>query len=317
MLFDRLAADDRPRIAELPTLLRAAAKDIEQDDPSRATHLRQLATNLLREDYPDGRGAVLISRKRIDQDLNDALPVLDDGDDQLSRSGRDKPVALADHTAHVVSAVDRALSLLPTEAMADAFRVAAKLHDLGKADERFQAMLRRTDRTDAWLLSGETSVLLAKSDGLPQTRSEGDAARKRAGLPAGFRHEMLSIQLAERSSHLPDDATERDLILHLIAAHHGYARPFAPVVFDNDPADPPPDVCVEESTIATADRLDGPPHRLDSGIAERFWSLTRRYGWWGLAYLETILRLSDQQASAAEDAGTTNDESARLVEAST
>src|SRR5205814_10430748 len=138
-----------------------------------------------------------------------------------------------------------------------------------------------------WLLAEATSALLAKSDGLPLTRSERDASRRRAGLPPGFRHEMLSVMLAGQSDQLPADATARDLALHLIAAHHGHARPFAPVVIDEDP----PDVAVENLSISAAERVARPPHRLDSGIAERFWSLTRLFGRRGLAYLESVVRL--------------------------
>jgi len=108
---------------------------------------------------------------------------------------------------------------------------------------------------------------------------------------------MLSVQLAECNSTFPSDT--RDLILHLIASHHGHARPFAPVVIDEDP----PDVSVGDVSITGMERKETPPHRLDSGIAERFWMLTHRFGWWGLAYLEGLLRLADGQASADEDAG--------------
>jgi len=136
---------------------------------------------------------------------------------------------------------------------------------------------------------------------MPASFAQRQAACRRSGLPQGFRHEMLSMLLASGSDRLPADPIQRDLILHLIASHHGRSRPFAPVVIDDDP----PEVTLEQLgldvTFSVNQRIAQPPHRLDSGIAERFWSLTRRFGWWGLAYLEAILRLADQRASQRED----------------
>ena len=118
-------------------------------------------------------------------------------------------------------------------------------------------------------------------------------------MPDGFRHEMLSVQIIEHGKRISGEDQYRALVLHLIAAHHGYARPFAPVVIDPEP----PDVTVNGVTLTGRARSVTPSHRIDSGIAQRFWRLTRLYGWWGLAYLEAVLRLADQQASANEDAG--------------
>jgi len=162
-------------------------------------------------------------------------------------------------------------------------------------------MLKREARTDAWLCP--EGGLLAKSDGMPQTQRDRHDARRRAGVPDGFRHEMLSMQLATKTAGLPEAQLLRHLTLHLIAAHHGYARPFAPAVIDDDP----PDIDVEGISVSSEERLKSPAHRLDSGVADRFWGLTRHFGWWGLAYLESVLRLADQQASAAEDLGELDD----------
>lgn len=254
---------------------------------------------LIRENYPDDRGLVLTTRRRLGLNTDWFLPVVDEGEDDRSRTTCGEPILLSDHTRHVREEVVRTVSSLPLDDLSELYRLAAYLHDLGKADERFQAMLRRTDRTDAWLITGMDSTLLGKSDGIPLTPRQRKQARERAGLPEGFRHEMLSVQIAVCGGLLPEYAEQRELILHLIASHHGYARPFAPVV----PDDGPPDVTVIAVTLTGPDRLKCPPHRLDSGIADRFWTLCRRYGWWAVAYLEAILRLADQQASADEDAG--------------
>jgi CRISPR-associated endonuclease/helicase Cas3 len=128
-------------------------------------------------------------------------------------------------------------------------------------------------------------------------------------LPKGFRHEMLSTQIVEHryDELVKEGNVDRDLLLHLIAAHHGYARPFAPVVID-DADDETRSIEVNGIAVTPEQRSNWiPSHRLDSGVAERFWKLTRDHGWWGLAWLETILRLADQQASAAEQEGTNHE----------
>jgi len=302
-LFTQLADPDESLTQhELRRLLNQIAGEVELDRMEFSETCRRLATprfGLLCETYPDERGLMLMTRRRLETERSWYLPAADEGDDDRSRTMREEPISLSDHTQHVRNEALRTVEALPLDELEQAYHKAADWHDLGKADERFQAMLQRADRTDAWLLVGMDTALLAKSDGLPQTREQRRQARDRAGLPEGFRHEMLSVQIVEHSGLRKQVAEQHDLILHLIASHHGYARPFAPVVFDNEY----PEVTVEGITLNGEQRKSCPSHRIDSGIAERFWELTRCYGWWGLAYLEAVLRLADQQASADEDEG--------------
>jgi CRISPR-associated endonuclease/helicase Cas3 len=81
---------------------------------------------------------------------------------------------------------------------------------------------------------------LAKSAELPERKRRRSEIRENARLPNGFRHEFLSMQLAEHFGLAPRDEESRQLALHLIASHHGYARPFAPLVPD-ELVDPGPD----------------------------------------------------------------------------
>ena len=41
-------------------------------------------------------------------------------------------------------------------------------------------------------------ILWAKSERIPRSRAAREAARRCAELPSGFRHEMLSVQIAEQ-----------------------------------------------------------------------------------------------------------------------
>ena len=91
-----------------------------------------------------------------------------------------------------------------------------------------------------------------------------------ADLPDNFRHEMLSVQLVELAAdRLPSEGILRELVLHLVASHHGHGRPFAPVCIDDSPPEVAslPEVGIDADFTAEQRRDCISPHRLDSGVA--------------------------------------------------
>jgi CRISPR-associated endonuclease/helicase Cas3 len=122
-------------------------------------------------------------------------------------------------------------------------------------------------------------------------------ARERAGYPAGGRHELMSLALMESAAEaLAPAACDWILVQHVVASHHGHCRPLAPWVLDLDPVE----VHFDRAGIAGKGSSAHALARLDSGVAERFWRMVRRHGWWGLAWLEALVRLADHRQSERE-----------------
>ena len=240
------------------------------------------------------RCLVLAGRRRIATLAPEAAGFSDEDDAAASGiSHRDgTPVPLRTHLPGVEGFARRhAAGCGLPEDLVKAIARAGLLHDIGKADPRFQSMLRGGS---PW----RADEVLAKSAGMPRTRSARERARLDSGYPAGGRHELLSVRLAEDApALLPQDDELRELVLHLVASHHGHCRPFAPVVVDDRPAP------VEYALYGHRMQWTGPTEleRLDSGVADRYWRLTRRYGWWGLAWLEALLRVADWRRSEWEE----------------
>ena len=165
---------------------------------------------------------------------------------------------------------------------------AARWHDLGKSDVRFQIMLHGGDPYEAALAPEH----LAKSGMDPADRLAWRRAARRSGLPSGARHAAWSAALAEEYLRTRDTpyAGDLDLLLHLIASHHGHARPLLPPVVDGDPR--PVEAVVDGEKVAVASErtvsLDHPA---------RFARLNQRYGRWGLALLEAVVRCADMTVS--------------------
>ena len=210
---------------------------------------------------------------------------LDGFDEAASMTGTE--VRLSDHLEGVgakVAAYAQALGL-PDKTAAD-LRLAAELHDLGKVDSRFQAQLH-----------GHDPVRMAESatEGEPLAKSLPGVRPRPNSWPA-IRHEFSSVALVESNPSLLDSAYDRDLVLHLVGTHHGYGRPLPTIRKDEQPQQ----LNAEHHgvTMSVWSDLAETPLALD--MADRFWRLQLRYGHYGLAWLEAILRLADHQQSAQE-----------------
>lgn len=304
---------DRPSLSQT---IRQAAQAEEQDEPPDwSLLLRSIrecpgipdwvtkATAWLADKpykvlpYPPatGPGFVLVSRQR--KELPTDRPS-EFETDQGDFTNEDDTASLTENcrslTAHCREVQELArrfarLAGLPSEVFED-LALAGWYHDVGKADPRFQAWLHGGDA----IAAAAAPEPLAKSDDMsPRNRAAIRWARERAGYPAGSRHEILSVALLVESNGSLAKASDRELVLHLIGTHHGWGRPFVPFVSDPDEFS----ISLQhgDATLHATNRHG--LERLDSGWTDRFWTMVRRYGYWGIAYLEAILQLADHRCS--------------------
>lgn len=203
------------------------------------------------------------------------------------------PAELASHLLLVGTlAGEYATSLGLPAHVVDAVRLAGQWHDCGKEDPRFQQWLRG---------AREEATLLAKSTYDPRLR---ERHRVAAGWPRGGRHEVLSARAAAQRlatggpASSTDLAVDADLVVHLIAAHHGGGRPACTSV--DGAVGPPVLVTCGHAPPVT---VDGDLSSHDRSQPARFRRLCERYGYWGLALLEAIVRQADHTASALVQPG--------------
>ncbi len=174
-------------------------------------------------------------------------------------------VPLADHVGDVVFNANRSAEALGLDpAMRAVYQVAAELHDTGKAQEIWQKAVYNSKPAERWGKPGRRGMNGKQLD--------------------GYRHEFRSMIDTLRDLRFEAlDGSQRELVLHLIGSHHGYARPH----FTN------------KALNHLANGGDSIDSRLSpAAIARRFDRLQRKHGRWGLAWLEAVFMSADIAASA-------------------
>ncbi len=271
--------------------------------------LRDRSFDIETVDAPTGPAYYVLVERAVDP------AILDEYDDKPSLTGAE--TNLRDHLGGVgakAEAYGRRLGA-PAEVVDD-LRLAGQLHDLGKIDTRFQAQMH-----------GHDPVLVAAANE-PLAKSVPGARTRRKAWPP-VRHEISSVALAQSNPAILDSAHDPDLVLHLVGTHHGYGRPLPPIRKDDDPRPLAAEGRLHEDGFRLVAR--GDDDRSDDSeesdgqvrmsicsdlaetplaleMADRFWRLQERYGHHGLAWLEAIFRLADQQRSAEEARRTAEEE---------
>lgn len=191
---------------------------------------------------------------------------------------KDQPVLLAEHQEAVGERAGELASMLKVPAgLARALRTAGEHHDDGKADQRFQKSALGAD---------DGGQLLAKSRPGKTVRKVREDLGRGGGLPGGWRHEQRSVVDSWAAVHA-DAGVDPELALRLIGTSHGHGRSGFPHVASELTGSLDP---TEWRSMAA--------ELFDFGAWDELIEATQiRYGVWGCAYLEAILRAADCQVS--------------------
>ena len=203
-----------------------------------------------------------------------------EGSDIAQELGLTDPVLLDDHQNDVAERTRQLaenLGLAPE--FSEALELAAKYHDEGKRDLRFQQMLGADPETGALAKSGHRSV------------AEAYLARSRSALPKGWRHEQLSALMVAAS---PEKVGEhRDLVLRIIGCSHGHGR----FSFAHDA-----DFLLKEGYLPEGLDYEALKEQATRLFNVGYWDnlmeqTSRTYGPYATAYLEAVERAADAQIS--------------------
>jgi len=215
------------------------------------------------DDAPDRRALVTHSfatrQSSEGEDVERLLIVTTRTED--SRAASTNPQLLDEHQTWAADRAEKIADAVGLEGnYKTALVTAARLHDNGKRAARWQRAFN------------------ARHDGV-YAKTTGPLVIARLG---DYRHEFGSLPYAENDTGLQKlPKCLRDLVLHLIASHHGRARP----VIGTEGCEAPPSV------------LEGRARE----VALRFARLQKQWGPWGLSWWEALLRAADQQASREND----------------